>query len=310
MKGHPLLIQVYIMAGVAALCGLLTVHNIMADSVIVEKDLVYGVESGYQLKLDLARPEKVKGPFAAIVFIHGGGFGLYPGLGRTDYSAAISVAAEKGYVAVTIDHRSIAEAKNGRTKYPFPAQINDAKCAVRWLRANAKKYHIDSERIGAIGYSSGGYLALMLGLTSPSDGFEGEGGNQQFSSSVQGVVNIAGTLDFESPNDEEPFYVAYFGAKRSDMPQNYEKAKPLNYVRKGSPPILTIQGDQDDEIPLSQSQTLNAKCKSVGISHSLIVIEGAGHGEAIAMWNDSRIWDIFRKRLGRKSILNAIGIYL
>ena len=280
-----------------------------SENALVVKGLTYSTVGGVDLKLDLARPALGNGPFPAIVYVHGGGFGWSPQLGRSDYSAAISSAAEKGYVAITIDLRSIAETQNGKTKYPFPCQLSDAKCAIRWLRANADTYKVDSSRIGIVGYSSGGYLALLLGMTKATDGLEGAEGYAQYSSEVQAVVSCAGTDDMEISNEDDPYYVALFGGKRSELPQLYEKAKPFKYIRKGNPPILSIQGDLDDEMPLSLSQELDNRCKATGAPHRLIVIKGAGHVEAMSMWNDKRVWDFLKRNLSRKSILNVIGIY-
>jgi acetyl esterase/lipase len=158
-----------------------------------------------------------------------------------------------------------------------------------------------------VGYSTGGYLALMIGLTETSDGLDGNDKYSQFSSNVQAVVNIAGTLDMTGPNDEEFFLVSYFGGKRSEMPEVYERAKPLNYIKRDNPPILTIQGDLDDL--LSQSRTFDAKCRSVGARHMLVVLKGKDHSAGLVMWDDPQVWSFLKKSLGQKSILNLVGIY-
>ena len=106
--------------------------------------------------------------FPALVYIFGGGWGYYSA-NRRQCDNIIQTAASKGYVAVTVDYRLTNVKENGKTKFPFPNQLYDVKSAVRWLRANAEKYNINPDRIGVVGWSSGGHLALLVGLTDASD---------------------------------------------------------------------------------------------------------------------------------------------
>src|SRR5215510_9833699 len=151
----------------------------------VERDIVYGKGDQMDLQLNLAIP-KGKGPFPAVVCIHGGGW--YRGQ-RQDMDFMTELLARRGFVAATVSYRLVSTAR-------FPAQIEDCKAAVRWLRANAAKYHIDPDRIGAIGPSAGGHLACLLGVTEKKDGLEGSGGNPDHSSGVQAVVSFFGRTNF------------------------------------------------------------------------------------------------------------------
>ena len=155
-------------------------------SVTFETGIEYTNPDFQHLKLDLARPKIGSGTYPAILCIHGGGFRAAT---REGYDSQCIRLAEKGYVAATITYRLAP-------KYPFPAAIHDTKAAVRWLRANAKKYHIDPERIGVMGGSAGGHLAQFLGVTSDVKEFEGDGGNPGESSQVACVVNYYGPSDF------------------------------------------------------------------------------------------------------------------
>ncbi len=256
--------------------------------VIFQNDITYAKVGDIDLKLDLCRPAQGKGPFPALIFFGGGG---WTELSRTDYYPEIGQAARRGYVAVTADYRLTSVKEKGTTKYPFPAQLYDAKCAVRWLRANAAKYNIDSDHIGAIGFSAGAQLALMLGLTKPSDGLEGECGNAGYSSSVQAVVNQSGPTDLIAyfretfPN----FYaVDLLGGTPEQVPEQYKRASPLTYVRSDSPPILTIHGDSDLDVRPKHAQLLDAKMKDVGALHILILTKGGMH--ACAPF-DNVVWD-------------------
>jgi acetyl esterase/lipase len=131
-----------------------------------------------------------------LVFIHSGGWRHHGNRQATSWETEL--AAERGYVAVTVDYRLLSGSEGIKTNDPFPAQLHDVKCAVRWLRGNAEQYNIDPARIGVYGCSFGGYLALMLGLTDLSDAMEGECGNLNLSSEVQAVVNMSGLTDLPS----------------------------------------------------------------------------------------------------------------
>jgi acetyl esterase/lipase len=118
------------------------------NEIIMERDIVYGKGGDVDLKLDIARPEKVKGRLPSIIFIHGGGYHKMNRASMWEYRET----AKRGYVAVTIDYRLTSTLnEHGEPKYQFPAQVHDIKCAVRYLRANARKYKIDPNMIGVIG---------------------------------------------------------------------------------------------------------------------------------------------------------------
>ena len=154
----------------------------------VFENLQYGQAGGVALVMDLAMPDPVpQNPVPAIVFIHGGGWG---GGDRQSMSNWIRLLAREGFVTATIEYR-LASATA-----PFPAQLQDCKAAVRFLRSNAAKYQIDPQRIGAMGCSAGGHLASMLGLTDGIAEFEGDGGWNQVSSRVQAVCDCFGPSDF------------------------------------------------------------------------------------------------------------------
>ena len=156
------------------------------QNVEFEPDIEYANPDNQHLQLDMARPKMGDGPFPAIVCIHGGGFRAGS---RKGYDALCMRLAREGYVAVTVSYRLAP-------KYQFPAAVHDVKEAVRWLRANAKQYHVDPERIGVTGGSAGGHLAQFLGVTANVKSFEGNGGHLDKSSRVSCVVNYYGPSDF------------------------------------------------------------------------------------------------------------------
>jgi acetyl esterase/lipase len=250
-----------------------------AAEVVVEKGITYGKGGEKNLKLDLARPEQSSGLLPAIVYIHGGG---WQGGSRDTYHNDIQEAARRGYVAVTISYRLTDPDKNHKPKHPFPAQVEDVKCAVRWLRANADKYHVDPNRIGATGGSAGGHLSLMLGVLGESNKFEGTGGHPGVSSRVQAVVNYFGPTDLIQLSASSKRVAEILDVLLDGPPEkqaaSYRAASPITYVAKNDPPILTVHGTADPVVPVEQATEFDAAMKKAGASHQLMLLEGEGHG--------------------------------
>ena len=270
--------------------------------VAVEQNITYGKAGDTELKLDLARPEG-DGPFSAIVFIHGGGW--YQG-SRTGYRGQIQEAAKKGYVAATISYRLMKfdeKKKETTTANPiFPAQIHDAKAAVRWLRANAERYKVDAKRIGVTGGSAGGHLSLLVGLTDSKSKLEGDGSNPDQSSRVQAVVNVFGPTNMAACHKTSSvawIFRLFMGGTPDESADTYKAASPVTYVSKDDPPVLSLHGDRDALVPIEQATMLDEKMKAAGASHTLIVFEGQGHGfrgehQQKAM---NAMWEFFEKHL-------------
>jgi acetyl esterase/lipase len=254
-----------------------------ADSgqIVIEEDITYGKAGNTELKLDLVRPQG-DGPFPAIVFIHGGG---WSGGNRQAYRGQIREAAGRGYVAATISYRLMQfdqARKETTTATPiFPAQIHDAKAAIRWLRAHAEQYQVDPDRIGVTGASAGGHLSLLVGLTDPSSSLEGDSGNPDQSSRVQAVVNVFGPTDMAFCYEHSSvawIFRLFMGGTPSEAAQRYKAASPVTYVTKNAPPVLTLHGDQDALVPVEQAKAFDDTMKAVGANHTLMIFEGQGHG--------------------------------
>jgi acetyl esterase/lipase len=237
-----------------------------------ELDVVYGHAGGEDLKLDLFAPKDAPGPFPAVVILHGGGWTAGAHEGHRPLAGAL---AAQGYVAATVGYRL-------SPRHKFPAPIQDAKCSVRWLRANAQRYQIDSERIGALGFSAGAHLALLLGVTEAKDGLEGEGGNPEQSSRVQAVVNISGPTDLtrpDWPNGTRLLLADFLGGSREQLPALYRAASPVVYVHRGAPPVLTIHGTEDPVVPYEQAQLLHAALRKARVRSKLTSLHGKDHGD-------------------------------
>ena len=240
--------------------------------IAIERNLVYGKGGDTDLLLDLAMPKSGVGPFPAVMFLHGRGWREGS---RHDMSQFIEGMAGLGYVSVTIEYRLVAAAR-------FPAQVEDCKAAVRWLRANAAKYRIDPGHIGVVGFSAGGHLASMLGVTGPGDELEGTGGSPGQSSRVQAVVSFFGPTDFSTrdwPRDlETEVIVPFLGGTIADQPENYARASPISYATKDAPPFLFFHGTDDRLVPIDQSRRLAEKLSKLGVPVQMVALEGEGHG--------------------------------
>ncbi|MHB1425854.1 MAG: alpha/beta fold hydrolase [Gemmataceae bacterium] len=236
-----------------------------------ESGLVFAKIGTTELKLDLAMPTAGEGPFPVILCLHGGGWISGE---REKMKGTIEVLARRGYVAVSPDYRLAPRER-------FPAQIEDCKAAVRWLRANADKYRINPERIGAFGFSAGAHLACLLGVTGKDDGLEGKGGNAEQSSAVQAVVSFFGPTDFTRPvfskEVREKHLEPFLGGAAEEKAEVYRRASPLTYVNKNAPPFLFVHGTADTIVPIEQSEAMVKKLQDAGVSARLIEMEGEGH---------------------------------
>jgi acetyl esterase/lipase len=179
-----------------------------------------------------------------------------------------------GYAVATIHYRLPG-------KHRFPAPVEDGKAAVRWLRANAGRYHLDARRIGAVGVSSGGYGVCMLGTTGPADGFEGSGGNREQSSRVQAVVAMGAPAEFAdrilSHRLESLNLRPFLGVDFVDDPQRYERASPGVYASADDPPFLLFHSRDDLAVPVEMARALADRLHRAGVPVTLVEDEGIEH---------------------------------
>ncbi|HEU6447130.1 MAG TPA: alpha/beta hydrolase [Verrucomicrobiae bacterium] len=239
-------------------------------------NVTYGVADGVKLKMDIYLPaQERKKDVPVILSVHGGAWRV--GGRMTKNSPLLAILLRHGYAVVPIDYRLAP-------RFKFPAQIEDCKCAVRFLRAHAKLLHIDPNRIGAMGESAGGHLVALLGLTGPSAGFDGNGGWQNESSSVQAVADLFGPsdlTDWDTNGHEEYVWTEehVFGAVTGSDPL-LKRASPVNYISPNAPPFFILHGDLDNVVPVSQSIELYNKLKAAGDPATLMIVTNFGHGEA------------------------------
>ncbi len=238
--------------------------------IVVLHDVVIGKGGGRDLHAEIAYPKFVTGPLPAVIHIHGGGW-----IGGSYKSGALMELAKAGFFAASIEYRLSNEAK-------WPAQIQDCKLGVRWLRANAAKYNVDPNRIGVWGESAGGHLVACLGTMADVKEYEGDGGYPGVSSAVQAVVDFYGPTDFTQAGIYTPDAIKVtellFGATYAQNPDLWKSGSPLYYVKAGDPPMLLVHGDKDGLVPIAQSEVFDAALTKAGVPHQLIVVKNGNHG--------------------------------
>jgi len=239
-------------------------------------DVPYVTNGHEHQKLDLYLPEASDGRSRPVlVRIHGGAWR------HGDKSEQQSVAnyVAKGYVAVALNYRLSQEAI-------FPAQIEDCKAAIRWLRAHAADYHIDPNRIGVWGASAGGHLAALLGTTGNAKQFD-TGENLQFSSGVQAVLDFYGPTDmialsktagYEAAAEAKSAPSQLFGGPLLEKEALAVAANPITHISKDSPPFIIFHGDHDPLVSPSQSEMLYAALQKAGIPSQFFLVKGGVHG--------------------------------
>lgn len=241
----------------------------------------YGRVGERALLLDLYEPAEPSGSLRpGIIFIHGGG---WRGGDRADYKYYTVRFAERGFVAATITYRLVQEAL-------FPAAVEDAKCAVRWMRAHAEELGVDPDRITVIGGSAGGYLAMMTGYTAHIPEWEGQGGHHDYSSRADAVVNLYGPTDFTVPEAWPRTQVRHFlGTEWDDDPELWTRASPLTHITADIPPTLVFHGTLDSIVEIDQADRLVERMREVGARHWYDRIDGYPHTMDLAPAINERV---------------------
>jgi acetyl esterase/lipase len=249
-----------------------------------QPDIEYGTGGGEKLRLDLARPTKMERAAPCILVIHGGAWAKGDKRQHTDL---IFKLAQQGYVAATVQYRFCP-------KHVFPAQVEDVKCAVRYLRAHAEEHKINPALLGAVGFSAGAHLSMMLGTMGKDDGLEGMGGHADQSSQVQCVVAFFGPTDL-ARSDLSPtsvFLVSNFmGSTPEEDKGERKRASPLTYLDQGDAPMLLLQGTKDPLVPHSHAIVMGEAMTKAGVPGRVELLIGAGHGwggdDLVRSWEES-----------------------
>ncbi|MEO1619044.1 MAG: alpha/beta hydrolase fold domain-containing protein [Planctomycetota bacterium] len=238
------------------------------DNVELKTDIAYRPDHKRQT-LDLMLPkEKSEQPRPALVIIHGGGWRGGDKGGGMWRSLPLQYAS-KGYVCISVNYRLTPDGVD-----IFDC-IEDCRCAVRWLRANAEKYNVDPKRIGAFGNSAGAHLVSLIGLTPDDTSFDGDAPYKGHSSGFQAVCCGAPPTNFmDFGKDRKQANPVLFGKVKDGA----KRASPVTWVNDNAPPFLIIHGTKDGTVPVKNGDDLNAALKKVGADVTYLRIDGAGHG--------------------------------
>jgi acetyl esterase/lipase len=268
-----------VLLAVASVAAAQTPRPKPPDGTKIHANLEYVPGGHARQRLDLYIPAQADTPLSVIVWIHGGAWQA----GSKDGAGPALPFVGKGYAVASINYRLSQHAV-------FPAQIEDCKAAIRWLRANAKTYNLAPERIGVWGASAGGHLVALLGTSGGAEDLEGKGGNAGQSSRVQAVVDFFGPTDFlqmdthavpgarlkhDSPTSPESRLI---GGAIQENTEKAERANPIKYVTRDPPPFLIVHGEQDPLVPYHQSELLYEALKRARSDVTFYKIAGAGHG--------------------------------
>lgn len=251
----------------------------LPPGVVVHRDLAYVAAGHPRQKLDLYLPAPTGGPETArpvLLWIHGGGW-------RAGSKDGCPPARQgflgRGFAVASLGYRLSSDAI-------FPAQIEDVKSAVRWLRAHAAEYGLDPRRFAAWGSSAGGHLVALLGTSGEVSAFD-RGAHLEQSSRVQAVVDFYGPADFvrflatpgyethRQANSPENLLV---GAPLAQHPELAARVSPVTYATPDDPPFFIVHGDADPTVPVSQSEALHAALRKVRVDSTLVILPGARHG--------------------------------
>ncbi|MFY0653807.1 MAG: alpha/beta hydrolase [Cyclobacteriaceae bacterium] len=248
-------------------------NPITTEAQSIEKDIVYARADTRELLLDIYTPENVDNP-ALVIWVHGGAWHS----GTKDNPPSFFI--DMGYAVASIDYRLSIEAA-------FPAQMHDIKAAIRFLRANAKRYGYDADKFIIAGSSAGGHLAALVGTTNGNSQLEGDLGDyRDVKSDVQLILDFYGPTNFKTIlrqstphgiNVRAPALALLLGKPVGKVPELADLASPVYHVDPKDPPLFIAHGDQDIQVPVNQSLELNALYKKHGLSVQMEIVPGAGH---------------------------------
>ena len=283
----------------AEMASLLTEAQTNNSDVRVLPDVEYASVDNHRLLLDLYIPKEVEGA-PLLVWVHGGAW-----RGGSKSRMPLKALAEEGWVIASVDYRLTPVAR-------FPAQVHDIKAAVRFLRAKAADYGFDAERIAIAGNSAGGHLAALVGTTNGHKDLEGSvGAHLEESSNVQATISLYGASNLTTIlNQSTPYGLGVripalqllLGGQPEDKTEIAHLASPIFHVDPSDPPLLLIHGDQDPQMPISQSHELHGRYKALGLSVQFEVVHEGVHGGAD--FYDEVRWQIIEEFLKTHVLAN------
>jgi len=257
-----------------AICGLLLAIAGLAAGARAEEDyqtvlgVVYAEHGGEKLEADLFLPAASE-PVPGVLVVHGGGWMVGS---RDSLRGVAEKLARSGLAAVAISYRKAPLHK-------FPAQLEDCRAAVRWMRANAERYNIDPERISGLGYSAGGHLVMLLAAIEAAAGSEEASGDRptEPSAKLQAVVAGGAPSDFRIYPSDGSRLEYWLGASREENPAIYRQASPLSFVTRHAPPMFLYHGERDRVVPMISSIAMLTALRLAGADARFHKVAGRGH---------------------------------
>ncbi len=244
---------------------------------ITHQNVPYAGDTLTKHQLDIYLPANASGVRPLLVWIHGGAWNHNDKYADMGYmKKTIRSFLENGYALASIDYR------HSTTKI-FPAQIHDCAQALEFLHTNAAKYNIDRKRIALVGFSAGGHLASLLGLSLNNNVSEFFPSGEKPSYALKAIVNFYGPADLlmmsarqDPENVNDPIY-QLLGASPVKRPDLARRASPVTYVDKNDPPFFIVNGEKDESVPYQQSLLLKSALDLAGVKSELTIVEGAPH---------------------------------
>src|SRR5918993_627180 len=272
------------------------VMNLFPQGTILHANLRYNNDTLQKHLLDIYLPANAKGNIPLVIFVHGGAWlsnDKYADMGYMKKTVAEIIS--NGFALASIDYRFSTDAV-------FPAQIQDCNRAVSFLYDNADKYGFDKKRFAVMGFSAGGHLASLMGLSKNNNvkDFFMPGTSQSFN--YKGVVDFYGPAElilFPGNNDVKSPESILIGAALLARPDLAKAASPVSYVDKNDPPFLIIHGEKDDLVSPKQSMLLSAWLNVVNVKNELVIVKDAPHFGVMFDTDDIRIkvMDFLKKHL-------------
>jgi acetyl esterase/lipase len=274
-----------------------TMH--IPSGILRVENIPYRTIDGHTLLLDIVRPDPLPpDPMPVVLFLFGSGW-MENRRKDEEQNPAPFLAAHGGLCVVTIDYRLSSQAI-------FPAQIVDARAAIRWLRAHADVYHLDAEHIGVWGYSAGGHVAAMLGTATDESTFDDPADRLEFSCRVQAVVTVSCPVDFlqmgDWHNDPDSAEARLIGGPVQEHKDWACRANPISYITRDAAPFLLVHGDQDEVVRIQQAHLLYNALSQASVDIIFLPLPGAGHhlGRSTPYWDgvSKAALTFFNKHLG------------
>lgn len=252
-------------------CSLFLSLSLFGQTVNEFKDIEYARYGNKAVHLDFYRLKNDK-KLPVIILVHGGGWAKGS---KESHTPMAKDLAEQGYAVANIHYRLSGEAK-------FPGAVEDTKASIRWVRANAEKYKLDTNKIFGIGGSAGGHLIAMAALTDEGK-YEGKGGNNDYSSKIGPVIILGSGVDqyervMATPNKRIGNCVTFLGEFKGNE-ELYKEASPHYHLSKGDPAVFMLDGEKDN--PGKRYPAFIKKMNELGIKNHFDIIPGAKHGA----WN-------------------------